>query len=123
MVTQRAYKFRIYPDAAQVKHLAVEFGNARFVWNRCLDLRTKAYEADKTRHNYVSLGRQVTDEANQRLALPELPPRRGPSLGTNARPVMAIKMRADDGARFDGVAPARGWRRKPAVEMQILSSA
>ena len=35
--------------------------NARFVWNRCLDLRSKAYETDKTRHNYVSLNRIVTE--------------------------------------------------------------
>ena len=39
----------------------MEFGNARFVYNRCLDLRSKAYEADKTRHNYVSLNRLVTE--------------------------------------------------------------
>lgn len=60
MIAQRAYKYRFYPNAAQRKQLAVEFGNARFVWNRCLDLRSKAYEADKTRHNYVSLNRLVT---------------------------------------------------------------
>lgn len=60
MIAQRAYKYRFYPNAAQRKQLAVEFGNARFAWNRCLDLRSKAYEADKTRHNYVSLNRLVT---------------------------------------------------------------
>ena len=57
----KAYQFRIYPDAAQRQQLAVEFGNARFVWNRCLDLRSKAYEADQTRHNYVSLNKLVTE--------------------------------------------------------------
>jgi putative transposase len=61
MIAQRAYKYRFYPNAAQRKQLAVEFGNARFVWNRCLDLRSKAYETDKTRHNYVSLNRIVTE--------------------------------------------------------------
>jgi len=62
MIAQlKAYKFRIYPTAAQHKQLAVEFGNARFVWNRCLDLRSKAWEADQARHNYVSLARQVTE--------------------------------------------------------------
>lgn len=73
MVTQRAYQFRMYPDAAQVKQLAVEFGNARFVFNRCLDLRTKAYadfkaasaagdaSAVKPSWNYVTLGRLVTE--------------------------------------------------------------
>lgn len=57
----KAYKFRIEPTAEQRQQLAVEFGNARFVWNRCLDLRTKAWEADKTRHNYVSLNKLVTE--------------------------------------------------------------
>lgn len=62
MVTRlKAYKFRFYPTATQRQQLAVEFGNARWVWNRCLDLRSKAWETDKTRHNYVSLNRQVTE--------------------------------------------------------------
>ena len=61
MLIQRAYKFRFYPTAAQRRQLAIELGNARFVWNRCLDVRSTAWEADKTRHNYVSLSRQVTE--------------------------------------------------------------
>jgi len=63
----------IYPDAAQRQQLAVEFGNNRFVWNRCLDLRDKDYEAykaalvagdvnaNKPAWNYVSLARLVTE--------------------------------------------------------------
>lgn len=62
MVTQlKAYHFRIYPDAQQRQQLAIEFGNSRWVWNRCLDLRTKAWETDQTRHNYVSLSKLVTE--------------------------------------------------------------
>jgi putative transposase len=74
MVTRlKAYKFRFYPTAQQRHQLAVEFGNARFVWNRCLDLRTKDYEAyraavaagvegaTKPSWNYVSLSRLVTE--------------------------------------------------------------
>ena len=73
MIAQRAYKYRFYPNAAQRKQLAVEFGNARFAWNRCLDLRTKDYEAyraavaagvegaTKPSWNYVSLSRLVTE--------------------------------------------------------------
>ena len=61
MVTrQKAYQFRIYPTAAQRKQLAVEFGCARFVQNRCLELRSTAYKERQEKHNYVSLGRQVT---------------------------------------------------------------
>ena len=61
MLIQRAYKFRFYPTAVQRHQRAVEFGNARFVWNRCLDVRSTAWEADKTRHTYVSLNRLVTN--------------------------------------------------------------
>lgn len=57
----KAYKFRFYPTAEQRHQLAVEFGNARFVWNRCLDWRSKAWEERQERHNYVSLNRQVTE--------------------------------------------------------------
>jgi len=62
MVTRlKAYKFRFYPTAEQRHQLAVEFGNARFVWNRCLDLRSNAWEERQERHNYASLGRTVTE--------------------------------------------------------------
>lgn len=62
MVTRlKAYQFRIYPTADQRQQLAIEFGNARFVWNRCLDVRGKAWEERQERHNYVSLNKQVTD--------------------------------------------------------------
>ncbi|HQC72286.1 MAG TPA: RNA-guided endonuclease TnpB family protein, partial [Candidatus Competibacteraceae bacterium] len=57
----KAYKFRFEPTASQRQQLAVEFGNARFVWNRCLDLRSTAWEERKERYNYVSLNRQVTE--------------------------------------------------------------
>lgn len=62
MVTRlKAYKFRFYPTAEQRHQLAVEFGNARVVWNRCLALRSQAWEERQERHNYVSLNRQVTE--------------------------------------------------------------
>ena len=57
----KAYKFRFYPTADQRQQLAVEFGNARFVWNRCLEQRSKAWEERKERNNYVSLNKQVTE--------------------------------------------------------------
>ena len=57
----KACKFRFEPTAGQRQQLAVEFGHARFVWNRCLDLRSTAWEERQERHNYVSLGRQVTE--------------------------------------------------------------
>lgn len=56
-MTQRAYKFRIYPNADQRQRLAREFGCARCGWNKALELRSTAWSIDKTRHNYGSLGR------------------------------------------------------------------
>lgn len=41
---QRAYKFRIYPDAKQQEQLAQTFGCARYVFNWALSLRKTAYE-------------------------------------------------------------------------------
>lgn len=62
MVTiQKSYRFRLYPNASQRRQLAIEFGNARFVWNKCLDLRSKAWEDRHERHSYVSLGRLITE--------------------------------------------------------------
>ncbi len=61
MITQRAYKFRIYPNAGQRKQLAKEFGCARWVWNHCLEWRVKASDGCLERHNYVSLNRHLTE--------------------------------------------------------------
>ena len=69
----KGFKFRIEPNAEQRKQLAIEFGNCRWLWNRCLDLRTKDYEsyksalavgdacAVKPSWNYVSFSRLVTE--------------------------------------------------------------
>lgn len=38
---QKSYKFRIYPTAEQQRQLAIEYGHNRWVWNHCLDLRTR----------------------------------------------------------------------------------
>lgn len=60
MKTQKAYKFRFYPTQEQEKRLSVEFGNARFIWNHALSMRTKAYKRRKENMNYVSLNKHVT---------------------------------------------------------------
>jgi len=43
MIT-KAYKFCFYPTGAQVLQLGQEFGAARFIWNHCLSMRSKAYK-------------------------------------------------------------------------------
>jgi putative transposase len=60
MVTQVAYKFRLYPTPTQKRQLAVEFGHARFVWNWALELRNKAYEERKESLNYIALSKKLT---------------------------------------------------------------
>ena len=48
---EKAYKFRIYPNASQVQLIHRTFGCCRFVFNRYLDMRIKAYENEKKTHN------------------------------------------------------------------------
>ena len=44
MLERKAYKFRIYPNKAQQAALAVQFGHARFVYNRFLFVRQGHYQ-------------------------------------------------------------------------------
>jgi len=45
----KAFKYRIYPNKAQQALLQSTFGCCRFVYNKTLDIRKTAYEADKTK--------------------------------------------------------------------------
>ena len=60
MKTQMTYKFRFYPTKEQENQLAIEFGNARFVWNHALNMRNKAYKRRKESLNYVPMNKHVT---------------------------------------------------------------
>jgi len=60
-IVQRSYKFCIEPTHEQRQQLAKEFGCARFVWNKALNLRSAVHKALGETHNYVSLGRLVTE--------------------------------------------------------------
>lgn len=57
---QRAYQFRIYPDAAQVARLSQCFGAARWVWNTCLAWRSHAYKTDGEKVSGVDFSRELT---------------------------------------------------------------
>lgn len=61
VIRPKAFKFIFEPTPEQRHQRAVEFGNARFVWNRCLELRRTAWEERQERNNYVSLNKQVTE--------------------------------------------------------------
>jgi len=41
-----AFKFRIYPKGDQVSHLANNFGCCRYVFNKVLELRQKAFKEE-----------------------------------------------------------------------------
>ena len=43
MEMRKAFKFRIYPTADQASELAKQFGSARFVYNRYLNVRKTIY--------------------------------------------------------------------------------
>ena len=45
--TLKAYKYRIYPTNAQVVFFAKTFGCCRFVWNKMLDEKLRAYKKNE----------------------------------------------------------------------------
>lgn len=49
---KRAYRFRFYPDAAQIENLAQTFGCARFIYNWGLRMRSDAWINRHERMNY-----------------------------------------------------------------------
>ena len=47
MKMNKAYKFRLYPNAAQQKLLEQHFGAVRFIYNYFLEQKIKAYKETK----------------------------------------------------------------------------
>jgi putative transposase len=60
MKTQKAYKFRVYPTQEQVAQLAIEFGCARFVWNRALQEKEYAYQQWGVALSSFDISRHIT---------------------------------------------------------------
>jgi putative transposase len=58
-MTKRAYKFRFYPNATQRHQLAVDFGCARWVWNRALGMRSDAYRDTGQKLSGVDISRVI----------------------------------------------------------------
>ena len=52
-MANKAYKFRIYPDAEQKVLFAKTFGCTRLVYNYYLDKKIKLYREDKSRFSYT----------------------------------------------------------------------
>ena len=59
MVRNKAYKFRIYPNAEQKKLLEKTFGCVRFVYNHYLVLRRELYETEKRYFSYKECAKDL----------------------------------------------------------------
>ncbi|MCI8690864.1 MAG: IS200/IS605 family element transposase accessory protein TnpB [Oscillibacter sp.] len=57
---ERSYKFRIYPNTAQIQQIQRTFGCCRFVWNHYLALRKEIYEQDGKTMNYTACSGNMT---------------------------------------------------------------
>ncbi len=58
-MANKAYKFRIYPNAEQKILLAKTFGCCRFVYNHWLDRKIKQYKNDKTSVTYTTCAKEM----------------------------------------------------------------
>ncbi|MFD5174773.1 RNA-guided endonuclease InsQ/TnpB family protein [Nocardia sp. NPDC058379] len=59
-VVKRAYKYRFYPTNEQVDQLARTFGCVRYVYNRALAERSRAWTLERRRVNYVDTSKMLT---------------------------------------------------------------
>lgn len=60
-MTQKACKFRFYPDSEQIELIAKTFGCVRFVYNEILKYRTDAYYAAKENVSYIGANARLTE--------------------------------------------------------------
>ena len=65
MEIKRAYKYRFYPDADQVKNLRQTFGCVRYVYNHFLRVRTDSWYKDKVSLNYNATSALLTQLKSQ----------------------------------------------------------
>lgn len=59
-MAKRAYRYRFYPDVAQVAILSRTFGCARYVWNWALRLRMDTWMKERRKINYKELSATST---------------------------------------------------------------
>lgn len=57
---QRAYRYRFYPNAEQEEVLAKTFGCVRYVYNRALTERTRAWQQEGRRITYAESDKMLT---------------------------------------------------------------
>ncbi|MFD4444012.1 RNA-guided endonuclease InsQ/TnpB family protein [Nocardia sp. NPDC058519] len=59
-VVKRAFKYRFYPTDEQAQQLARTFGCVRYVYNRALAERSRAWIQEQRRVNYVDTSKMLT---------------------------------------------------------------
>ncbi|MEU4809896.1 RNA-guided endonuclease TnpB family protein [Nocardia fluminea] len=59
-VVKRAYRYRFYPTPEQVQQLSRTFGCVRYVYNRALAERSRAWTREQRRLNYADTSRMLT---------------------------------------------------------------
>ncbi|WP_124396263.1 RNA-guided endonuclease TnpB family protein [Rhodococcus wratislaviensis] len=59
-VVKRAFKYRFYPTAVQAEQLARTFGCTRYVYNRALAERTRAWSQEQRRVTYADTSKMLT---------------------------------------------------------------
>ncbi|MEU0519295.1 transposase, partial [Streptosporangium sp. NPDC006007] len=60
-VVRRAYKYRFHPTSEQACELARTFGCARLVYNKALEMRTRAYTLEGRKVSYVQSSAALTE--------------------------------------------------------------
>ena len=69
---ERAYKFRIYPDAEQEELIQKTFGCVRFVYNHYLDKRIEFYKTEAKTLGYNACSADLTEMKKQITWLKEV---------------------------------------------------
>ncbi|SED17443.1 RNA-guided endonuclease InsQ/TnpB family protein [Rhodococcus koreensis] len=59
-VVKRAFKYRFYPTAVQAEQLARTFGCTRYVYNRALAERSRAWSQERRRVTYADTSKMLT---------------------------------------------------------------
>ncbi|MBG0817732.1 IS200/IS605 family element transposase accessory protein TnpB [Planomonospora sp. ID82291] len=59
-IVKRAYKYRFHPTPEQASELARTFGCVRYVYNKALEARTRAYTAEGRKVSYVETSAMLT---------------------------------------------------------------
>lgn len=56
---QKAFRYRLYPNAEQQVLLSKHFGCVRYIYNWALNSKIEAYKTEKKTENFVSLGNKL----------------------------------------------------------------